>query len=569
MKKLLFAFLFLLLSVSPSLAIEADVDEDNVFDSTFKFDVDNLYDSGAQISANALSLLKCSNYAAMRVLLYPGVTADGSDGIAVAGSVAVTGSVSTVTEAYDETGWDADLTVPTKDAVRDKIESLPAGGDITSVWDVTTGAGTRLYQAALAFSDGDATPDVSAGNIFITANTGATVISDFDTSLVNGQPIWIIVNDANTTFDLTSSGLEGVGGADYVATTGDLILALYTTVDSQWHLLFWPSTIGVASIGLPSSDADPSATAGQIRHDSTVTGLETGAIAWYDGDEIRYLVDLDVLPSSDDYVVAYDADADKFYMKVDATGAGGSGSVTTVKEADVQVGDADIVILDFGAGFDLAELPDTEIQISLDLTEYTGNYVVADSGTLTFDESTADPNDADVVLSATDGVMKFAAANGANNEDLTLNLDATANEVAVASFTAVDNLNFGAIRLETTGDITGGVLTASKAAAYTVGTDDPREAYGGTIYVTSAAVITAPAIADGMSFTVITIGAIAVSVDVNASDLMYLDGTALADGDKATNTSTTGDILVCQYYSADGWYCMSGSPDGDHWTDTN
>lgn len=111
------------------------------------------------------------------------------------------------------------------------------------------------------------------------------------------------------------------------------------------------------------------------------------------------------------------------------------------------------------------------------------------------------------------------------------------------------------------------VVTATKTSAYTIGTDDANEAYGGVIYVTSAAVITAPAVAVGMSFTVITIGAIAVSLDVNANDKMYLDGVLLDDGDKATNTSTTGDTIVCTYFSADGWYCMSGSPDGDHWTD--
>jgi len=83
------------------------------------------------------------------------------------------------------------------------------------------------------------------------------------------------------------------------------------------------------------------------------------------------LVDLDAVPSNDDYVISYDADADKFYMKADATGAGGSGSMTTVKESDAPVGEADIVTLDFGAGFDLSEIPDTEVQISLDLSEYT------------------------------------------------------------------------------------------------------------------------------------------------------------------------------------------------------
>lgn len=110
-----------------------------------------------------------------------------------------------------------------------------------------------------------------------------------------------------------------------------------------------------------------------------------------------------------------------------------------------------------------------------------------------------------------------------------------------------------------------GKTTATKATNYTIGTDNIEEAYGGVIYVTGAATITAPAVASGMHFTVVTIGAIAVSLDVNINDLMYLDGTALTDGQAATNTSTTGDMISCVYYSADGWYCASGSPSGGHW----
>ena len=70
------------------------------------------------------------------------------------------------------------------------------------------------------------------------------------------------------------------------------------------------------------------------------------------------------------------------------------------------------------------------------------------------------------------------------------------------------------------------------------------------------------ALAEGMRFSVIIIGAIAVSVDTQSDDKMILDGVTLDDGDKATNTSTTGDMAVCTYYSADGWYCASNS-----WTD--
>ena len=85
---------------------------------------------------------------------------------------------------------------------------------------------------------------------------------------------------------------------------------------------------------------------------------------------------------------------------------------------------------------------------------------------------------------------------------------------------------------------------------------------GGIIYVTGAATITLPAVADGMSVSIHTIGAIAVSVDPNASDKIWLDGTALDDGDKITNKSTSGDIAVLTYYSADGWHATTNG-----WTD--
>ena len=52
----------------------------------------------------------------------------------------------------------------------------------------------------------------------------------------------------------------------------------------------------------------------------------------------------------------------------DGTGASGSGSMTTVQEGDVGVGDTDIVTLDFGTGFTIGEDPNTEINVKFDLT---------------------------------------------------------------------------------------------------------------------------------------------------------------------------------------------------------
>lgn len=108
------------------------------------------------------------------------------------------------------------------------------------------------------------------------------------------------------------------------------------------------------------------------------------------------------------------------------------------------------------------------------------------------------------------------------------------------------------------------LVTASKSGNYTLGTDNANELYGGVIYVSGAATITVPAVATGASFTVITIGAVAVSVDVNAADRTVLDGTALSDGDQITNTSTAGDIAVFTHESASGWYAATNG-----WTDGN
>ena len=110
----------------------------------------------------------------------------------------------------------------------------------------------------------------------------------------------------------------------------------------------------------------------------------------------------------------------------------------------------------------------------------------------------------------------------------------------------------------------GSQVTKIATGAYTIGTTNAQELYGGVIYVTSAATITIPAVAAGASFTVITIGAIAVSVDPNASDLIYLDGVALSDGDKITNLSTAGDIAHFTYYDATGWHAATNG-----WTDGN
>jgi hypothetical protein len=54
------------------------------------------------------------------------------------------------------------------------------------------------------------------------------------------------------------------------------------------------STLNLTTINLPSTDADPGTTAGQIRHDSSSTEADTaarGVLKWYDGTGVRTLID--------------------------------------------------------------------------------------------------------------------------------------------------------------------------------------------------------------------------------------------------------------------------------------
>jgi len=271
-----------------------------------------------------------------------------------------------------------------------------SSGDVEAVLDCASDDCDEIPDAPAPLTANSTTPTLTGGHNYITQNSASTVYSDFLGKDTDGFPICVLVNDANSGFDFTSSGLRG-NDKDFTAVDGETYCFIFSTDDDTWRYKGVPNSFGATISGFTASRA-----------------LET-----------------------------------------DASGNLEASAVT----------DAELARLD-----------------------------------------------------------------------------------------GVNSLN----------DIT----TASKSAAYTIGTDSAQECYGGVIYVTSAAVMTAcDALTAKMSFSVITIGAIAVSVDVQADDKMVLDGTTLDDGDKATNTSTTGDLIVCTYYSADGWYCASGSNDGDLWTD--
>lgn len=97
-------------------------------------------------------------------------------------------------------------------------------------------------QIIAPFADADTTPSVKSNDsdaVYKTANTGATTISDFDDGYV-GQKITVIIADANTTIDFTSSGLKGNAGADWSPTTGDHMVCVYDGTD--WYCMISDNT---------------------------------------------------------------------------------------------------------------------------------------------------------------------------------------------------------------------------------------------------------------------------------------------------------------------------------------
>lgn len=80
------------------------------------------------------------------------------DGKADLSGATFTGDIIVPDEAYDATTWNGNLEVPTKNAIRDKIESMGSGG--SSLWTAVTG--TRTSDTTFTLT-GDVTSTFSRG----------------------------------------------------------------------------------------------------------------------------------------------------------------------------------------------------------------------------------------------------------------------------------------------------------------------------------------------------------------------------------------------------------------------
>ncbi|MCB7129899.1 MAG: hypothetical protein J3T61_10230, partial [Candidatus Brocadiales bacterium] len=82
--------------------------------------------------------------------------------------------------------------------------------------------GRFIWNRETAFTDGDTTPSVLDGNFFVTSNTGATTISDFNDGFP-GQTVILRINDANTTI-ADNANFNLWSGANTTYASSDLIM---------------------------------------------------------------------------------------------------------------------------------------------------------------------------------------------------------------------------------------------------------------------------------------------------------------------------------------------------------
>lgn len=96
---------------------------------------------------------------------------------------------------------------------------------------VTDFAGTWKDMRTLTVNS--TTPSVLYGHAFVTANTGATLIS-FLLDGYDGQEVIIVIRDAFTTIDFTGTNMKGNGGADWAAPINGSMRCIFNKTLGAW-----------------------------------------------------------------------------------------------------------------------------------------------------------------------------------------------------------------------------------------------------------------------------------------------------------------------------------------------
>ena len=134
--------------------------------------------------------------------------------------------------------------------------------------------------------------------------------SEFDTQ-AEMEAIWQ-VSLLTTTGDGTDLSVSLADCTDLDCTADEMLDSVnISPASGAWDLS--QLTITYPSGGWYFADENTSPdTAGQLKYDNVVAGLDDGALVWYDDDEIKYLLDYADLPTINGQILKYNATTDKW-----------------------------------------------------------------------------------------------------------------------------------------------------------------------------------------------------------------------------------------------------------------
>lgn len=203
-----------------------------------------------------------------------------------------------------------------------KVEDVVfTGGALSSVASITDGTASWSSSSLSGFVDITTTGDITVGDDLLVSDGGVINFNAGDVTLTHSANTLTLAGGdlALGANNLTLTGTVGSAAAEiadlYLADGGVIYgqndqSATLTSSASLWTANNFAVT---TQFKLPSSDAGPTATAGYIRHDSTVANFTGGAIKYHSGTSEFQVLAMDSSVAgacTGGQVATYDADLD-------------------------------------------------------------------------------------------------------------------------------------------------------------------------------------------------------------------------------------------------------------------
>ena len=277
---------------------------------------------------------------------------------------------------------------------------------------------------------------VASSNVIV-STSAPTVDDDIDLNILKGT-LWVYLNNAVYVNEDNTDGAAvwtdiTAAGATINFEEGDvLVISNASVLDFGAGFDCTQSPAGECNLVIDYTEDPVNLASGEITGTLDIsdnTNLAAGTGATLTGDTIS--VDLgtaiDTSEITDGTIDEADIDAntptDEYCLTYEAAGAtifewqicgSSAGTLNTIQESGTPIGDSDIVTLNFGAGFDCTETPDTLITCLLDLTEDIvdisdeTNLAAGTGATLTGDTISVDLGTAIDTSEITDGTIDEA-----------------------------------------------------------------------------------------------------------------------------------------------------------------